>query len=197
MIIGYHIVFGAYGFWLPNDPRGSFSTFVGFTKLFRTAGPATTTNVPRSLARKAHNVVQRRAAKKVLPRPAVRFTETQIRIIGRGFANYLKDLDCTVWACAVMRDHVHLAVGRLPITAERFVIQLKEAAVKELLLRGCHPFGDERDANGKLPKCFERGQWIVYLEPGDVGRSIEYVEENPMYQGLRAQRWSFVKSVGK
>jgi len=23
-IIAYHIVFGAYGFWLPNDPRGSW-----------------------------------------------------------------------------------------------------------------------------------------------------------------------------
>ena len=29
MILGFHVVFGAYGFWLPNDPRGSWSDFVG------------------------------------------------------------------------------------------------------------------------------------------------------------------------
>lgn len=28
MIHGYHLIWGAYGFWLPNDPRGSWSDFV-------------------------------------------------------------------------------------------------------------------------------------------------------------------------
>jgi len=25
MVLGYHFIFSAYGFWLPNDPRGSWS----------------------------------------------------------------------------------------------------------------------------------------------------------------------------
>jgi len=29
MIVGYHVIFGMYGFWLPNDPSGSWSEFVG------------------------------------------------------------------------------------------------------------------------------------------------------------------------
>jgi hypothetical protein len=29
MILAFHAIFGAYGFWLPNDPRGSWSDFVG------------------------------------------------------------------------------------------------------------------------------------------------------------------------
>lgn len=28
MVLAYHVIFGAYGFWLPNDPRGSWSKFV-------------------------------------------------------------------------------------------------------------------------------------------------------------------------
>ena len=28
MVIGYYILLGMYGFWLPNDPRGSRSKFV-------------------------------------------------------------------------------------------------------------------------------------------------------------------------
>jgi len=39
MIRAYHAIFTAYGFWLPNDPRGSWSDFVGSWELFR-FGPA-------------------------------------------------------------------------------------------------------------------------------------------------------------
>ena len=35
MILGSHVIFSAYGFWLPNDPRGSWSDFVGSWELFR------------------------------------------------------------------------------------------------------------------------------------------------------------------
>ncbi len=34
MIVAYHSIFCAYGFWLPNDPRGSWSDFVGAWELF-------------------------------------------------------------------------------------------------------------------------------------------------------------------
>jgi len=29
MVLGTHLILTAYGFWLPNDPRGSWSDFVG------------------------------------------------------------------------------------------------------------------------------------------------------------------------
>lgn len=29
MVEWYHLIMTAYGFWLPNDPRGSWSEFVG------------------------------------------------------------------------------------------------------------------------------------------------------------------------
>ncbi|MGC8625848.1 MAG: hypothetical protein ACP5VQ_11380, partial [Phycisphaerae bacterium] len=41
VIIAWHIVVCAYGFWLPNDPRGSGSQYVGSDDLFRVAGRAT------------------------------------------------------------------------------------------------------------------------------------------------------------
>ena len=34
VVLGYHIIFTAYGFWLPNDPRGSWSEFVAAWELF-------------------------------------------------------------------------------------------------------------------------------------------------------------------
>jgi hypothetical protein len=35
MIHAYHVILGTYGFWLPNDPRGSWSDFVGSWDLAR------------------------------------------------------------------------------------------------------------------------------------------------------------------
>ena len=87
MIVGYHIIFGMYGFWLPNDPRGSWSQFVGSRELYR-VGPATKTTERRSLAYRQHNLTQRLEAKKKLEHPAVMLTGIQARAVGRGFARY-------------------------------------------------------------------------------------------------------------
>src|SRR5690348_12135818 len=89
VIVGYHIIFGTYGFWLPNDPRGSWSDFVGSWELFR-YGPATTTRERRSLAYEDHDQEQRKAAKKSLKYPAVELTGIQARAVGRGFAEYIR-----------------------------------------------------------------------------------------------------------
>ena len=43
MVLGYHLIMGTYGIWLPNDPRGSWSDFVGSRELFY-FGPATKTD---------------------------------------------------------------------------------------------------------------------------------------------------------
>ncbi|MEX0703139.1 MAG: hypothetical protein WD069_13675 [Planctomycetales bacterium] len=49
MFHAYHVIFGAYGFWLPNDPRGSWSDFVGSWELLQ-FGRATKVTTRRSLA---------------------------------------------------------------------------------------------------------------------------------------------------
>ena len=49
MIFAYHSIFGMYGFWLPNDPRGSGSDYIASWELFR-YGPATKTDSRRSVA---------------------------------------------------------------------------------------------------------------------------------------------------
>jgi hypothetical protein len=54
MIVAYHIIFSAYGFWLPNDPRGSWSDFIRSWELFR-FGPATKTTARRSVAHREHD----------------------------------------------------------------------------------------------------------------------------------------------
>ena len=61
MVIGYHINIGAYGFWLPNDPRGSWSETVWAPHL-RRFGPATKVETRRSVASRKHDYQKRVAA---------------------------------------------------------------------------------------------------------------------------------------
>ena len=191
MVLGYHVIFGAYGFWLPNDPRGSWSEFVGAWELFRAGGTATTTDARRSVASRSHDRELRLATKRELNRPAVKFTGAQALAVGRGFRERARKSGFTLWACSVLPEHVHLVVGRHTSDVEQIVIQLKGAATRRLIAEGLHPFG-HLDGN-RPPKCWARGEWSVFLDSADdISRSIRYVESNPLKEGKPPQRWTCV-----
>ena len=81
LLAGYHLILSAYGFWLPNDPRGSWSEVVRNPNL-RVFGEATKVDTHRSVARRPHDRARRLAAKKALLYPPVTFTGVQARAIG-------------------------------------------------------------------------------------------------------------------
>jgi hypothetical protein len=85
MILATHVVFGAYGFWLPNDPRGSGWDFV-WSKPLQRFGPATKVqDQRRSRAALPHNRELRLAAKEAIKHPAAQFTGVQAWAVARGF----------------------------------------------------------------------------------------------------------------
>ncbi len=193
MIVGYHVIFGAYGFWLPNDPRGSWSQFVGSWELFRAGGKATKTTETRSVAHRPHDRAGRLATKQSLARPAATFTPEQVLSISRGFASYVVKSDLPVWACAIMPDHIHIVFGRDRLDPRQVVNKLKGAATTRLVQDGTHPFQEEKPLAGAPPKCFATGEWVVFLDPDDIARSVAYVENNPVKDGLPRQVWDFVR----
>jgi REP element-mobilizing transposase RayT len=192
MVLGYHVTFAIYGFWLPNDPRGSWSTSVGSEEL-RRFGPATKTTARHSLARSPHDRTLRLAAKEALERRPVSFTGVQARAVGRGFAEYVRQSGLPVWACSILPEHVHLVLGRFRRTVEQVVIQLKAAATRRLLADDLHPF--QPPAGTRPHHCWVRGQWKVFLNaPADIARCVRYVENNPLKDGKPSQVgiWPFV-----
>lgn len=190
-MVGVHLIVGAYGFWLPNDPRGSWSTFVGSRELLR-YGAATKVATTRSVAGRSHDRALRLAAKGALKRPAVKFDGVQARAIGRGFAACVEKSRLRVWACAILPDHWHLVLGAHRLAPSHVAVQLKGAATRRLVAEGIHQFG-VNSAGRRVAKCFARGEWAVYLDDAvEVRRAIRYVEANPTKEGLPPQRWSFV-----
>ncbi len=191
-ILGAHVIFSAYGFWLPNDPRGSWSDFVGAWELLR-FGKATKVTTRRSVAGVAHDRELRLRAKSALKYPPVRFTGAQAQQIGIGFGRAVEQGGYEVYACAILHDHVHLVVAPHLRTTEEIVHHLKGHATRELRASGLHPFIDRIRPDGSLPSVWSEGSWKVYCrEPEHFRSAIHYVERNPIREGVRSQRWRFV-----
>jgi REP element-mobilizing transposase RayT len=193
MVHASHIILGLYGFWLPNDQRGSWSDFVGSWELLR-FGKATTVEVRQSLAAQPFDRTKRNAARAALKYPPVTLTGLQARAIARGFAEYAEKTELTIHACAILPQHIHLVTARHRSDVEQLVNQLKGAATRRLIDEQLHPLADRQGARRRPPKAFARGQWKVFLNsPEDIGRAIHYVEANPTREGLPPQRWRFIQ----
>jgi REP element-mobilizing transposase RayT len=196
MILASHVIFSAYGFWLPNDPRGSWSDFVGKWELFRFGG-ASKVETRHSLAREPYDKSVSLAAKTSLRLPAVQFNGEQARAVARCFATSLDKGHVTCLACAILPEHVHMVLERHRCNVESLVKFLKGAATRELVEENLHPLARFRPAEGRVPRCWSRGEWKVYLyNEEDIRQAIAYVEANPLKEGKPGQRWTFVTPYG-
>jgi REP-associated tyrosine transposase len=192
MIFGYHVIITAYGFWLPNDPRGSWSEFVRKWELLR-FGEATKVTTRWSRAGLPHDRQLRLAAKEALDYPPVSFTGEQARAVGEGFGAEAQRCGYTIWACAILPGHAHLVIARHHYKVEQIMLRLKAASTTRLLERGIHPFKQYGDPNsGRVPRCWAQRGWKVFLDSVEaIERAIGYVERNPGKDGKPRQRWTF------
>jgi REP element-mobilizing transposase RayT len=192
MVLAYHVIFSTYGFWLPNDPRGSCSVEVRYDPL-KAFGEATTVVSHCSVAGKPHDRAKRAAAKRVMKYPEVVFDGPQAHSVGVGFRTQIRKSGYVVHACAIMPRHSHLVIARHTSDIEQVVRLCRQAATTQLLDDGRHPFAAQRSARGRLPSVWGQDFWKVFLyEPEDVGRAVRYVEENPPKEKLPHQTWTFV-----
>jgi REP element-mobilizing transposase RayT len=193
VVLASHVIVGMYGFWLPNDERGSWSDFVGSWELLR-FGKATTVRVRESLAKRPFDVAKREAARAALKYRPVALNGLQARAVGQGFAEYVKKANVNVLACAILPQHVHLVLARHRLDVEQLVTQLKGAATRRLVEERVHPLAAYQRQLSRPPKVFARGEWKVFLDSeSDIWRAVRYVENNPLREKLRMQRWGFVR----
>ncbi len=185
MVLAYHVIFGAYGFWLPNDPRGSWSVFVGSWELVR-FGKAMKTAERRSVAHVPHDRRLREEAKRAFKYPPVAFSGRQALAVAHGFDRARNESGYVIHACSILPEHVHLVIGRNEDRrVERMVGHLRARATQQLSAAGLWP-SDKRPVWGE-------NSWKVFLDaPAEIVAAVKYVEENPLKEGKPTQRWSFV-----
>ena len=193
MVHGYHVIFAAYGYWLPNDPRGAWSDFVRAWEL-RRFGPPSKTLERVALEDLSPTQIERlQEAKKSLKHSAVRFTGVQARAVGHGFWHAVQRSGFVIWACSILPEHIHLVIGRHRYRVERIAGQLKGEATKALVREGIHPLAKHLNSVGELPSPWNSKAWKVFLDTEEsIEDAIAYVERNPIKEGKPAQSWSFV-----
>jgi REP element-mobilizing transposase RayT len=193
MVRWYHLILTAYGFWLPNDPRGSWSEFVASWELYK-FGPPTKVSGKRSYAHDPHDVGLRRAAKRAMKYPPVRFDRQQRAAIVSGFAEAVASAGYIVFAGCVGNDHAHLVIGRHDErTVEQIARHLKAKATMHLTGAGLHPLRNYVLPNGATPTPWAEKCWSVFINDDDQLRAaIAYVERHPVKEGLTLEPWSFL-----
>jgi REP element-mobilizing transposase RayT len=191
MVHGYHVIWGTYGFWLPNDPRGSWSDFIYNWELLRFGDAKKHTENHKLDVEKLN--LWKFLARTSLKYPAVSLTGRQALEVVRGFSEFVHCNRLTMWALAILPEHLHMVLGRHRYKIEYACNLLKGAATRQLIQAGLHPFSEYRDENGRLPCMWNSKQWIKYLDSEEaVYNAIRYVEENPVKEGKKKQNWSCV-----
>ena len=193
MIHGYHVILPMYGFWLPNDPRGSWSDFVRVWELVR-FGKATRSIERRELTELSESDLQRReAARRTLKYPPVSLDGPQALAVANGFADKVRKSNFTIWACSILPEHTHLVIARHTYKVEQIANLLKGAATSLIMREGCHPLAEHAEPGKRQPRMWAAGEWKVFLDSEEgVEAAIRYVEANPEKEGTRKQHWSFV-----
>ena len=70
---------------------------------------------------------------------------------------------------------------------------LKREATVRLVEEKLHPFLTQRCSGDSVPTCWAKRGWKVFLDTSDeVREAIAYVQDNPVKEGKRPQRWRFI-----
>ena len=182
MVAAYHLIWTAYGWWLPNDPRGSLSKEISVRALGELG--------PRHYGRKDIQPKGReirefyaRAAGK-LRYDLLTFSPNQCGCVAEAMGGAVRRHGYTCYAAAVMPDHVHVLIRKHRDRGETMIENLQIAS-RELLRERGHR--DEEHPVWGGPG------WVVFLEtPADIRRVVRYVERNPVKIGWPEQRWDWV-----
>ncbi len=185
MVAAYHLIWTVYGYWLPNDPRGSTSLQVHSANIASLGD----FHYGRKRIQPAGAVLREfyEAARGVLKHKLLTFTPEDAQLIACGFADAIKKRTYTCYACAIMPDHIHLVIRKHRDQAEDMIAHFQDATREAIRanLGGHH--GPEHPVWGGPG-------WKVFLNTQkDIRRTVYYVEQNSVKIGRPIQGWPFVK----
>ena len=183
MIIAHHLIWTAYGWWLPNDPRGSMSHYIQ-SDVIAQLGEL---HYGRKKVQPASGVIKEfyKQAEKLLKHDLLTFSSDEVEALGEAFARTIDTNRYTCYACAILSDHVHILIRKHRDNGDEMIVRVQEdsrAMLRKLGLRVAeHPI-------------WGGPGWKVYLDhPDEVWRTVKYIRDNPIKLCLPPQRWGFVK----
>ena len=182
MVIGYHLIWTAYGWWLPNDPRGSMSRVIR-SDIIAELGEL---HHGRKRIQPTGGEIREfyREASKRLKHDLLTFDAAQRDFLGACFAEVIDEQRYTCYACAIMPDHIHILIRKHRHLAENMILNFHDHSRLRFRAQGL------RSQDHPL---WGGPGWNVFLDtPDDISRTVRYIEDNPIKIHLPAQDWSFV-----
>jgi REP element-mobilizing transposase RayT len=183
MVAGYHLIWTVYGYWLPNDPRGSTSKDMRVEPI-RDLGEI---HYGRKAVQPSSKEIREfhQKAQEVLKHPVLTFDDDEIAILGKAFGEVITEKEYTCYACAIMPDHVHMLIRRHRDRAEDMIERFQEHSRTAVIEAGRRP--------PTHPMWTKGAGWKGFLNTvRDFQRTIEYVRGNPREIGRAEQTWDFV-----
>jgi len=192
MVIASHVVFAAYGFWPPNDPRGSWSDKVWAEHLKR-FGDSKKVSTRKSIAHQPFDRKLRNDIDAALKYPKVSLNESQRSIVADAIKNICETITLRLYALAVLPDHVHFVPQRHRYEVEALIGLFKRSASRALITEGLHPLQSFANKDGKRPSLWVEGGWKRYLEtPAEIQGAMDYVHTNPAKARLAPQHYDWL-----
>ena len=183
IVIAYHLIWTAYGWWLPNNPRGSSSHTIR-NDLIAELGRL---HHGRKKIQPASGDIRAfyQIATEKLAYPLLTFDSDARKVIADAFNQMIAEQRYTCYACAIMPDHVHMLIRKHKHQAEEMIANLQYQSRLRLCDVGL------RDDDHPI---WGGPGWEVFLDhPDEVRRTIKYISDNPQHMGLPAQDWAFVR----
>jgi REP element-mobilizing transposase RayT len=183
MVVGYHLIWTAYGWWLPNDPRGSSSHEIRVERIANLGELHYGRKAQQPSSREIRQFY--REARQVLNHELLPFADDEILLLAASFAAVIRERGYTCYACAVMPDHVHALLRKHRDRSEEMIAHFQEKSQQVLKDVGRRP-ADHPVWGGP--------GWKVFLNRReDIERIVDYIRQNPIKAGRPQQRWPFVK----
>ena len=185
MIAGYHLIWTAYGWWLPNDPRGSTSHSIRSASL----SPLGDLHYGRKRIQPAGRLVREfyEAARGHLQHPLLKLSDDEIATIAAAFADVIAVRNYTCYGCVILPDHVHLLLRKHLDRAETMIANLQQVSREAVLAK-------PQAARGANHPVWAGPGWKVYSDSrADMERIVKYIGDNPRKAGRADQCWGFVR----
>jgi REP element-mobilizing transposase RayT len=183
MVVAHHLIWTAYGWWLPNDPRGSSSHEIRVERIAELGelhrGRKTVQPYPEEIRRFYEQ------ASNTLKHELLTFDAEDTAVLASSFEDVIRECGYTCYSCAMMPDHVHLLIRKHRDPAETMIANLQGRSRSKIL---------EANHRASNHPVWGGPGWKVFLNSrADIERVDHYIRMNPIKAGMPAQEWAFVK----
>lgn len=186
IVIAAHHILTLYGHWAVNDLRGSGSSnFID--EKFKALGEIHHGRKPQHKHPSRHELrAFHQQHRELLNFPVFWIDEAERQEIACAIAEVIRANGYTCYACAICSNHIHLIIR----THKHKALEQWNNFAECIRQRLRHRFPEKISANH--PVISARPYSVLLFTPEQVCGRIDYVQGNPLKEGLPAQHFEFV-----